>query len=190
MKLLDEIRSCRICEDVLPCPPRPILQFSSQSKILLIGQAPGIMAHESRRPWNDKSGVRLREWLQIPEDVFYDPYQLAIVPMGFCYPGRGKSGDNPPRPECKVRWLDLILCQLKEIRLTVLVGSYAVEHFLGKGELSSHIKEHANHDSPYLVLPHPSPRNNIWLARNRWFEQTLLPSIREKTMRSLGTDSF
>lgn len=180
MKLLNEIRSCTLCQDELPLTPRPILQFSRTSKIILIGQAPGLLAHETNKPWNDASGIRLRTWIQISEQDFYQPKNLAIVPMGFCYPGRGKSGDRPPRPECRVRWMDSILCHLKEARLKILVGSYATEYFLGSGNLSEKIKEHALVDSPYVVLPHPSPRNNIWLAKNKWFENDYLNLIRIK----------
>ncbi len=180
VKLLKNIRSCNICQDVLPLNPRPILQFSKQSQMILIGQAPGIKAHDSNRPWNDASGVRLREWLEMPEDEFYCAKTLAIVPMGFCYPGRGASADNPPRPECSARWMDMILSQLKEIKLIILVGSYSSDYFLGRGDLSSRIREHALSDSDFIVLPHPSPRNNIWLAKNPWFQNEALPLIRCK----------
>lgn len=184
MKLLTKIRSCNLCREELPLNPKPILQFSRSSKIMLIGQAPGILAHETNRPWNDASGIRLRTWLQISKQDFYQASNFAIVPMGFCYPGRGKSGDNPPRPECQVRWMDTILCHLKEVRLKILVGSYATEYFLGPGKLSEKIKEHATIDSPFVVLPHPSPRNNIWLAKNKWFEQDHLNLIRLKISRT------
>ncbi|MCM2349235.1 MAG: uracil-DNA glycosylase family protein [Bacteriovoracaceae bacterium] len=180
MALLKDIRSCTLCQDELPLEPRPILQFSRKSKMLLIGQAPGLKAHETHRPWNDPSGVRLREWLRMSEKEFYQADRLAIIPMGLCYPGRGASGDLPPRPECRVRWMDSILCHLKEVKLKILVGTYATEYFLGKGSLTEQIKEHSFSDSSFIVLPHPSPRNNIWLAKNKWFEHESLPLIQQK----------
>lgn len=180
MKLLKEIKNCNICADVLPLGPRPVLQFSKYSPVLLVGQAPGLKVHETGRPWNDASGVRLRQWLQMSEDEFYSTKNLAIVPMGFCYPGRGASGDNPPRPECSTRWMDIILSYLDQIQLTILVGSYSTEYFLGPGKLTDKIREYARNDLPYIVLPHPSPRNNIWLAKNQWFEKDDLLLIRQK----------
>jgi uracil-DNA glycosylase len=187
MELLKDIRSCNICQDSLPLIAKPILQFSKQSKLLLIGQAPGIKAHNTNRPWNDASGIRLREWLKIDESDFYCAKKTAIVPMGFCYPGRGASGDNPPRPECSARWMDSILHYLKNIELKILIGSYAANHFLGKGDLTSKIRLHSTSNSPYIVLPHPSPRNNIWLSKNAWFLNEILPLIRFKITSSLSS---
>lgn len=180
MKLADEIRNCSICADALPLPPRPIIQLSKHAKILIVGQAPGIKAHETQKPWNDASGERLRKWLMIDESSFYDRKKIAIVPMGFCYPGRASSGDLPPRPECRIRWMDTILCYLKEVQLTILVGSYAAEYFLGSGNLTDKIKDFALNEGSYVVLPHPSPRNNIWLSKNLWFEEKSIHLIREK----------
>jgi uracil-DNA glycosylase family 4 len=180
MKLLSEIKNCNLCLDQLPCPPKPILQFHQNSKVLLTGQAPGLMAHESGIPWNDASGVRLRNWLQMDEDLFYNKNKISIVPMGFCYPGRGKSGDLPPRKECSVRWLDSILCQLINLKVIILVGQHATTHYLGEGSLSEKIKKHALTDSSFIVFPHPSPRNNIWLKKNSWFEDEYLGLIRKK----------
>lgn len=187
MNLLNEIKGCSLCSDVLPYGARPVLQFAKDSPLLLVGQAPGLKVHETGRPWNDASGIRLREWLQINEDDFYSTKKLAIVPMGFCYPGRGRSGDNPPRPECSVRWMDIILSYLKNIRTTILVGSYSTEYFLGPGKLTDKIREHARNDSRFIVLPHPSPRNNIWLAKNQWFEKEDLILIRQKLAQSQET---
>ncbi len=186
MKLLNEIKTCNLCSDVLPLGPRPVLQFSKDSPMLLVGQAPGLKVHETGRPWNDASGIRLREWLQMKEVDFYSTKKIAIVPMGFCYPGRGTTGDNPPRPECSVRWMDIILSYLKNIQVTILVGSYSTEYFLGPGKLTDKIREYARNDSPFIVLPHPSPRNNIWLAKNQWFETEDLICIREKLVRLTG----
>lgn len=180
MTLLEEIKSCQLCTDVLPLSPRPILQFSRHSKILIVGQAPGLKAHDSNIPWNDASGIRLREWLGISPEMFYDSKKVAIVPVGFCYPGRGKSGDLPPRPECRARWMDVIFDYLENVELKILIGTYATNAILGKGDLNSRIADYAVSNTPYVVLPHPSPRNNIWLAKNSWFEQDALYSIRKK----------
>lgn len=183
MKLLDEIKSCQLCANELPLAPKPILQFHPKSEFLIIGQAPGIKAHESGIPWNDASGVRLRQWLNIHDQDFYNPRKFSIVPMGFCYPGKGKSGDLPPRKECSTRWMDTILCHLKNVKSIILVGNYSAAYFLGEGKLSDKIMEHSKIDSSFIVLPHPSPRNNIWLRKNEWFEYECLPSIRRKLYR-------
>jgi uracil-DNA glycosylase len=180
MKLIHEIRNCTLCADVLPLEPRPIFQLSASAKILIISQAPGIKAHESNKPWNDASGIRLREWLKINEQDFYDAKKTALIPMGFCYPGKSPSGDLPPRPECSARWMDTILCALKNVRIKIFVGSYSANHFIGNGILTDKIKEYAFNEEALIVLPHPSPRNNIWLSKNTWFEKESLPLIREK----------
>jgi uracil-DNA glycosylase len=179
MQLLQEIRECRLCQDELPLIPRPILQFSKSSRIIIIGQAPGLLAHNSGKPWNDKSGERLREWLGIGPEIFYDASLISIVPMGFCYPGRGKSGDLPPRKECRIRWLDSILCELPSLELFVLVGGYAAEYFLGKEGLESHIRSN-DFQGKFLTLAHPSPRNNIWLAKNPWYAEKIIPLVKKR----------
>lgn len=185
MKLLEKIRACQYCVFDLPWLPKPILQFSAQSKILIMSQAPGKKAHETGIPWNDASGIRLRSWLRLNEKTFYNPEIIAIVPMGFCYPGKGKSGDLPPRPECSELWMKSILEATHQVEYKILIGTYAAEYFLGKGSLSEKIKLHAfNDDSNYIVLPHPSPLNNIWLSKNRWFEAECLPRIQLK-MKSI-----
>jgi uracil-DNA glycosylase len=184
MNIIKDIRRCTFCADVLPFNPKPVFQLHKNARILLIGQAPGLHAHETGVPWNDLSGKRLREWLEMSEQDFYDPSYLAIVPMGMCYPGRGKSGDNPPRPECKTLWMDRVLSELKSVEKIILVGGYATEYFLGKNELSKHIQNHSKGHDPWIVLPHPSPRNNIWLAKNPWFERSTLPLIRKKLRKS------
>lgn len=180
MTLIQEIKNCSLCVEDLPLEPKPILQFSKSSKILIVGQAPGRLAHDSGVPWNDLSGERLRNWLSVESADFYNKELFAIVPMGFCYPGKGLSGDLPPRKECRARWLDLILAQFTELELIILIGQHAVEHFLGKGSLESKIKEQLRGEEAIIALPHPSPRNNIWLAKNDWFEAEVLPSLREK----------
>lgn len=186
MDLLSEIKSCRLCQGELPLGPKPILQFHRKSKILLVGQAPGIKAHTTGKPWNDASGIRLRDWLQIEEKDFYNPKKISIVPMGFCYPGKAPTGDLPPRKECSARWMDSILSHLKELEIMILVGNYSAQYFLGPGDLTSKIREHALNDSHFVVLPHPSPRNNIWLRKNEWFEAEHLKLIRNK-LTSLNT---
>ena len=180
-ELLAEVRACRICADSLPLGPHPVVQADSSARILIVGQAPGLKVHETGIPFNDPSGDRLRDWLGMSRDVFYDPDKVAILPMGFCYPGRGKSGDNPPRPECALAWRQKLLDLLPNIELTLLVGRYAQEWHLGKGPNLTDRVRHWREVWPLQVpMPHPSPRNNIWLRRNPWFEQELLPPLRER----------
>lgn len=188
MSLYKEIKFCSLCVEDLPLEPKPILQFCKDSKILIVGQAPGKLAHETGIPWNDKSGERLRSWLAIDKSVFYDERKIAIVPMGFCYPGKGKSGDLAPRKECRARWLDQIISQFIDLKLIILIGQHAVEHFVGKGSLDNQIKKFSSGNDSIIILPHPSPRNNIWLAKNSWFEQDTLPLLKEKVQRILNDD--
>ncbi|TDV13855.1 uracil-DNA glycosylase [Paraburkholderia caballeronis] len=182
-RLLAEIRACRACEAELPLGPRPVLRASAGARLLIVGQAPGAKVHASGVPWDDASGERLRAWLGIGADTFYDESRIAIVPMGFCYPGRGASGDNPPRPECARLWFDALLAQLTGVRLTLLVGQYAQRHFLGarrKASLTDTVAAWRDYAPGYLPLPHPSPRNRGWLARNAWFGDDVLPALRER----------
>lgn len=179
-KLLREIRACTVCSDNLPLGPRPIVSFASESKILLVGQAPGTKVHETGIPWNDPSGDRLRDWLDVTREEFYDENKFAIAPMGFCYPGRGKSGDNPPRPECAPLWMERITNALSEVRMTILIGQYALNYFLGdkkKATLTETVRNWREYFPEFVVLPHPSPRNNIWLKKNEWFERNLVPGL-------------
>ena len=158
------------------------MSFSKGSKILLVGQAPGTKVHETGIPWNDPSGDRLRNWFGLERGAFYDTKNFAIVPMGFCYPGRGKSGDNPPRPECAPEWMPKVRRVLSNIGLTVLIGQYALGYFLGdrkKKTLTATVENWREYFPEYLVLPHPSPRNNIWLKKNPWFERELVPEMRQ-----------
>lgn len=176
-KLLEEIRECSVCSDYLPLGPRPVVSASIESKILIIGQAPGTKVHQSGIPWDDASGRRLREWMGITPEVFYDTSKIAIVPMGFCYPGRGKSGDLPPRPECAPLWHQLLLDSISEVKLTLLIGQYAQRYYLGnsiKSTLTETVKSYTEYLPEFLPLPHPSPRNNIWLKKNPWFEEGLV----------------
>jgi uracil-DNA glycosylase len=166
---------------VLPHGPRPVLQFSESAKILIAGQAPGRKVHESGVPFDDASGDRLRDWMGVDRDTFYDAHKIAILPMGFCYPGTGKSGDLPPRPECAARWRVELMAALPGIRLTLVIGTYArdwhMPHLKGKA-LTDAVRDPGNGDGGIFLLPHPSPRNNIWLSRNPWFEDEVLARLR------------
>lgn len=181
--LLDEVRSCTLCASHLPLTPKPILQLHPQARILIAGQAPGLKAHESGKPFNDASGVRLRDWLDIDEATFYRPETVAILPMGFCYPGKGPSGDLPPRPECAEHWRMNLLALLPNIRLTLVIGQYAQGWHLdrdNKQSLTEIVKNWRAHWPEVLPLPHPSPRNNRWLKQNPWFEKEVLPVLRAR----------
>lgn len=182
------IRACNACEKELPFPPKPIFNFSGNSRIVLIGQAPGLKVHKSGLAWNDVSGERLREWLGVTDEQFYEPLNFAIVPMGFCYPGNNGRGDLPPRPECAKLWMKKILTTLKRKKLVLLIGQYSQNYFLGedtKATLTETVKHWREYLPGYFVLPHPSPRNNIWLKKNPWFERNVLPALKEKIYQSL-----
>ncbi|MEP0984983.1 uracil-DNA glycosylase family protein [Ekhidna sp.] len=179
--LLDEIGSCTVCDSFFLHQPRPIVSISSSSKLLIIGQAPGRKVHESGIPWDDASGSNLRNWLNLPEDVFYDSSKVALVPMGFCYPGSGKSGDLPPRPECAPLWHSKILTHCTSVKLTLLIGQYAQKYYLRErmqGNLTETVKAFESYLPKHLPLPHPSPRNRIWMKKNQWFEMSLLPKLK------------
>lgn len=179
-ELVSQVRQCRICEAHLPLGPRPVVQISQTARILVVGQAPGRRVHETGLPFNDPSGDRLRDWMGVSCDTFYDDSRLAILPMGFCYPGTGKSGDLPPRPECAPAWRNLLLERLRHIELTLVIGQYAQAWHFGSGKLS--VTERVRRWQevwPHAVpLPHPSPRNNLWLRRNPWFEAEVIPRLR------------
>jgi len=180
-ELLNEVRACQICADVLPLGPRPVVQADVGARLLIVGQAPGLKVHQTGIPFNDPSGDRLRDWLGMSRDEFYNPKQVAILPMGFCYPGRGKSGDNPPRPECAPAWRERLLAHLPQLELTLLVGRYAQQWHLGADETLTETVKHWRRYWPHqMPLPHPSPRNNLWLRRNPWFENELLPPLRQR----------
>ena len=182
-KLLTEIRACRLCAAHLPLGPRPVLQASVTSRLLIVSQAPGRKVHDSGIPFNDVSGDRLREWLGIDRDTFYDASRIAIVPMGFCFPGTSRGGDLPPRPECAPTWHPRLLALLKQVKLTLVIGQYAQAGILGvpRGtRLTDTVQAWREHLAQgRLPLPHPSPRNQLWLVRNPWFEAELLPVLRE-----------
>jgi len=186
-QLLQQIASCQVCSDFLPLGARPIVTASPKSKIMIVGQAPGLAVHQSGIPWDDKSGDNLRQWLQVDKLTFYDPDQIALVPMGFCYPGKGKSGDLPPRKECALLWHQRMLEYMPKIKLIILVGQYAQRYYLG-GRTCRTLSETVRHFEDYLpryfVLPHPSPRNNIWKTKNEWFSQSVLP-ILQSTVKEI-----
>ena len=181
--LAQEIRACTLCSANLPLGPRPIIQVSNSAKILIVGQAPGSRVHETGIPFDDPSGNRLREWMGIDKSVFYDELKLAIVPMGFCFPGTGKPGDLPPRPECAVTWRKKLLNELPQISLTLVIGQYAQAWHLGqlaKENLTETVKAWKEFGPKIIPLPHPSPRNNIWLKKNPWFVQEVLPRLQSE----------
>ncbi len=181
-ELLEEVRACAVCGD-LPLGPRPVLAAKSSARILIVGQAPGTRVHETGIPWNDPSGDRLREWIGVDRDTFYDARRFAIVPMGFCYPGRGKGGDLPPRPECAPLWHARILAALPDLELKILAGSYAQARYLAgrrKKTLTETVRASKEYGEHTIPLPHPSPRNNLWLRKNPWFEKRLVPRLRAR----------
>lgn len=186
--LLRDVRRCTICAEHLPLGPRPILQLHPQARILVAGQAPGRKVHGSGVPFDDASGDRLREWLGLSAEVFYDPRRVAILPMGFCYPGTGKAGDLPPRPECAPEWRDRLLRHLINLKLTLVIGQYAQAYHLpnADGSVTDTVKSWRKHWPSVVPLPHPSPRNNIWLKRNPWFEKELVPRLRKRAARVLA----
>ena len=190
MPLLDEISACTVCAAHLPLGPRPVVQAGDpRAKIRIIGQAPGLKVHMSGIPFNDASGDRLRDWLGVTPAQFYDESLFAIMPMGFCYPGRGKGGDNPPRPECAPLWHERVRATLPDIKLTLLIGAYAQAHYLGsrrKATLGDTVRAWRDYiDDGYLPLVHPSPRNQIWLKRNPWFETEIVPYLRSAIVTAL-----
>ena len=178
--LKHEVLACALCAEHLPLGPRPVIQFHPQAKILIAGQAPGRKVHESGVPFDDASGERLRDWLGVDKATFYNPQHFAILPMGFCFPGTGKSGDLPPRPECAPAWRGPLLQQLQQLELTLVLGQYAQAYHLdgAKSSVTDLVKGWRDHWPAQLPLPHPSPRNNLWLKRNAWFESDVLPVLR------------
>lgn len=187
-RLLTDVRACRVCAKFLPHDPCPIVQISPSARILVIGQAPGRKVHESGVPWQDTSGDNLRAWLGVDVKTFYDPKTFALMPMGFCFPGPGKSGDLPPRPECAPLWHPRLLTAMTTIKLTLLVGQYSQRHYLGDRaaeRLTETVRRFREFLPQFLPLPHPSPRNNIWMKKNPWFEKELLPVLKLKLKRAI-----
>ncbi len=192
-QLLEEVRACDLCQPVLPQGPRPIVQLHPKASILIAGQAPGRKVHETGIPFDDPSGNRLREWLGVNRETFYDARRIAILPMGFCYPGTGKSGDLPPRPECADTWRAKLLTKLPNLKLTLVIGQYAQAYHLQDTshqtvtETVKAWREFWPEQLP-LPLPHPSPRNNLWLKRNLWFTKNVLPTLRKRVMDLFGNE--
>ena len=180
--VLAEARACTVCAAHLPLGPRPVLRADPKARLVIIGQAPGTRVHASGIPWNDPSGDRLRDWLAIDRETFYDESRIAIVPMGFCYPGVDKNGgDAPPRPECAPLWHARVLSHLPDVKLTLLVGQYAQRFYLGNRRartMTDTVRNWRTYRPAHLPLPHPSWRNTAWLKRNPWFEAEILPVLR------------
>jgi uracil-DNA glycosylase len=186
--LLTEVRQCTLCEPELPMGARPVVQLHPNAKILVAGQAPGRRVHASGKPFDDPSGDRLRQWMGIDKATFYDAEKLAIIPMGLCYPGTGKSGDLPPRPECAPAWRQKLLQQLPNLELTLAIGQYAQSWHIDepKQTLTERVKNWEHYWPDVLPLPHPSPRNNLWLKRNPWFEDSIIPTLQERVSALLS----
>lgn len=182
-RLLQRISGCEICRAHLPLGPRPLLKVGAEARVLVIGQAPGRLAHESGVPWDDPSGKRLRDWLGVSDATFYEDPGLGLMPMGFCYPGTGKGGDLAPRAECAEAWHEELLAGMTGLRTTVLVGRYAQSAYLPgapKRSVTETVRAWRETFPRLLPLPHPSPRNNIWLRKNPWFEAEVLPALRDR----------
>jgi uracil-DNA glycosylase family 4 len=180
--LLSEISKCKVCEPHLLLGARPVFTAHLNSRIVIIGQAPGTAVHKSGIPWDDKSGDNLRKWMGIDKTAFYNTENIAIIPMGFCYPGKGKTGDLPPRKECAPLWHQQLFNQLKNVELILLIGKYAQDYYLKdqtKTTLTETVKHFKDYLPNYFVLPHPSPRNNIWQAKNEWFKKEVLPELNQ-----------
>ncbi|WP_394974491.1 uracil-DNA glycosylase family protein [uncultured Croceitalea sp.] len=181
--LLSEIRDCKVCDAHLPLGPRPIVAAHPEARIIIIGQAPGTKVHETGVPWDDPSGRQLRKWLGVSDEVFYDETKIALVPMGFCYPGKGKGGDLPPRPECAPLWHQKLWDSMPNLELIILIGTYAQKYYL-KGEMEKNltetVKAYKKYLPNYFPLPHPSPRNRFWLTKNPWFEDEVLEDLRNQ----------
>ena len=187
--LLRDVRACRLCEAHLPMGPRPVLRASATARLLIVGQAPGTLVHASGIPWNDASGMRLRGWLGMDRDAFYDESKVAIVPMGFCYPGRGNAGDLPPRPECAKTWHPRLIPMLPEVKLVLAIGQYAQVYFLGdarKKSLTETVQAWRDYAPRVFPLPHPSPRNVAWFKHNPWFDAEVLPVLRDHVAAALS----
>lgn len=190
-ELQDRIKQCKICEEELPLGANPVLMANSKSKIMIIGQAPGIKVHLSGIPFHDKSGDQLRQWLGVTNEEFYNPDNFAIVPMGFCYPGKGKQGDLPPRKECAPTWHGQLMEHLNQIELILLVGQYAQKYYLkknSKGTLTENVANYQDFLPLYFPLPHPSPRNFMWKAKNKWFEKEVVPELKKRVRNILNIE--
>lgn len=190
-ELLKQVRNCQVCKDYLPLGPKPVLRARTGARILIVGQAPGTAVHRSGIPWNDPSGDTLRQWMGIDRAVFYDENNIAIIPMGFCYPGKGKSGDLPPRKECAPLWHKPLLELLPERKLTILAGSYAIRYYLpaaGSSGIQETILNYRMHlRNGMFPVVHPSPRNRLWLKKNPWFETEVVTALKLEVARVLSS---
>ncbi len=185
--ILKSVRACTLCT-ALPLGPKPILQLNPAARILVAGQAPGSKTHDKGIPFDDPSGDRLRDWMGIDRDTFYDPSAIAILPMAFCYPGTGKSGDLPPPPRCAQQWRSQLLALIPNIKLTLVIGQYALDWHLGEKQgktLTDTVRSWREHWPSMLPMPHPSPRNNRWLKNNPWFAEEVLPPLKKRVAASL-----
>ena len=181
--LITEAQSCRLCKECLPLGPRPVFSIHPKSKVLIIGQAPGTKVHATGIPWNDLSGEELRRWMGVDRELFYNPEIFGIMPMGFCYPGRGKGGDMPPRPECGPTWHERMRAEMSQVQLTLLIGQYAQKYYLGsmrKNTLTQTVMAYEEYLPDFFPLVHPSPRNRMWQRRNPWFETKFIPVLQER----------
>jgi uracil-DNA glycosylase len=181
-QLLDRVRKCEICKEDLPLGPRPVVSIHPESRVLVVGQAPGTKVHATGIPWNDPSGDELRKWLGVDRETFYDPKLFGIMPMGFCYPGRGKGGDLPPRKECAPQWHEPLISHMPQVKLVLLIGSYAQSYYLlnRKQTLTETVRNFEEYLPAYFPLVHPSPRNRMWMRKNPWFEEEVIPVLRER----------
>lgn len=177
--LVASVRTCRACAGQMPVEPRPVVQISPTARLIVASQAPGSKVHASGIPFSDASGDRLREWMGISDRQFYDAAKIAILPMGFCYPGRAKGGDAPPRPECAKLWRSSLLAQMPQVRLTLLVGTYAQKDALGPGRMLDRVRNYRKYLPRHFPLPHPSWRSTIWMRQNPWFAAEALPALRD-----------
>ena len=187
-KLLSEIRACEVCKAHLPLGPRPIVAAHTDAKIIIIGQAPGTKVHETGVPWDDPSGRQLRKWLGVSDEVFYDETKIALVPMGFCYPGKGKGGDLPPRPECAPLWHQQLWDAMPNLKLIILIGAYAQNYYLKKEmekNLTETVKAYQKYLPKYFPLPHPSPRNRFWLTKNPWFDDEVVEELQKLVKKEI-----
>jgi uracil-DNA glycosylase family 4 len=192
-KLLNQIRDCRVCEKQLEFGVNPIIAASSKSKIIIIGQAPGRRVHNTGIPWNDKSGDNLRNWLGIDKAIFYNDNVIALMPMGFCYPGKSKTGDMPPRPECAPLWHNKLLASMPDAKLILLIGQYAQNYYLSdkaKNTLTETVRNFKTYLPNYFPLPHPSPRNNIWQAKNEWFGLKVIPELKKQIQKIIKSEQL
>lgn len=191
-KLISEIKKCTFCKPNLDLGAKPIVSFTENSKILLISQAPGRIAHEKNLAWDDASGKVLRKWLNISLDAFYNPDNFAILPLGFCYPGKGKTGDKPPRKECAPLWQHKVMQNFKNVKLKILIGGYSQNYYLSKFKkqnLTNKVQNYQQFLPEFFVLPHPSPRNRFWMQKNPWFEKNVIPELQERVASIIKTEN-